>query len=175
MRRVPPAQQKGAEMGVLTRIHRLSPDALEKIRLDTSLIDCLRHPEQRSPRELGYDSLPPWLSLDKSWDDLLRLLSGCGYAQASRALQEVFTLRYRSSDVWVRCAAAPQVQETARLLREVRREGLGERAVQLSVRDDNGRVLQGTALAYVLGHLGGLIEFMDEAASAGEAVLLYSS
>jgi uncharacterized protein DUF1877 len=162
-------------MGVLTGVYRLGPKALKKLKADPSLFDCVNYPEERSIEELGYPAQTelPHLYMDKSWEDVVRMLDGCGYQTAAKALENLKELGYEGQD-WVRFASVARAKKIGGMLASVRLQTIKKECVERELTDWYGKPLKGPMLDYTFSHLKGLIKFWNESVQAEEAVVVAS-
>ena len=161
-------------MGVLTGVWQVSPKALKRIQADPGRLDCLEYPEERSVEELGYEpgTKLPHISLDKSWEDLVRVLEGCGHPAAARALERLKELDYEPA--WARYATPAAVQKLARLLAEVQPAALKKCVAQRGLTTYNGGPMA-EMLDYVVSHLKAMTRACAKSAEAGEALVFLTA
>jgi hypothetical protein len=146
-------------MGILTTAYAIDKESLSILQQST------KHAE-RILSALGEEARH---SLDKSWEDLLRILAGTGYDDVRVELETAISLP-RDPRRWLRYLPAESVSSLGVRLTGVRTEDLLRRIDRLRLTDAEGRSFSAAAAEYAVSHAIGLGQFL--ARVTGRSIVL---
>jgi hypothetical protein len=162
-------------MGVLTGFHRLSPEAIRTLTARPELLDWVvgRTDDPADGTLLGYldGAGPTWTGIDKSWDDILRVLSGTDEETALAVLDIDCAEEFEDE---VRLYTESDVKLADAVFQEMRTDQIRELALERELTTYNGDPIA-HEIDYVIGHLETIIDFWHEAAQAGDAIVSAAS
>jgi hypothetical protein len=160
-------------MAVVTGFHRVKAETMALLEANPELMDWL----------LGYshdpglgDQLgcrdgvaPPYLDIDKAWDEILSLLAGTDRFEAYQALHISLWEEYDGYEE-IRIFSPAVVKKGLKALETLEIERLRSEALERELRTYNGDPIF-YLLDYTLNHFESLRDFWREAAQAGEGII----
>lgn len=160
-------------MRVLTGFHRVKAETIKKLEENPELMDwLLGYSFDRATGEhLGFKDAvaPPYLNIDKAWDEILILLAGTDQYQAYQALHISLWEEYDGCEE-IRLFSPAVVKNSLKALETLELDGLRAEALRRALRTYNGEPVE-HLLDYALNHFERLRNFWREAARADEGII----
>jgi hypothetical protein len=160
-------------MGVLTGFHRVKAETIKMLEANPELMDWLfgYSADAHAGEKLGFGngSVPPYLNIDKSWDEILIILSGTDQRDAYRALDIPLWEDYDGCEE-IRLFPPDSVRSGLEILETLNAEWLRREAMRRELRTYDGDPIE-QLLDDALEHLERLKAFWRETAERGEAIV----
>jgi len=160
-------------MGVLTGIHRVKAETIRTLEANPELMDWLLGYsfDTAIGEKLGCrDGIsPPYLDIDKAWDEILILLAGTDHHEAYQALHISLWEEYDGCEE-IRLFTPAVVKKGLAALENLEIDSLHREARQRALRTYNGDPFE-YLLDYTLNHFERLRNFWREAARRDEGII----
>lgn len=160
-------------MSVVTGFHRVRAETLKVLEANPELMDWILGYTQnlRLGEELGFEMgrVPPHLSIEKAWDEILILLAGTDRHEAYQALHISLWEEYDGYEE-IRLFSPAVVRTGLAALEKLALDELRREALRRDLRTYCGDPVR-SLLDSTLEHLERLRRFWREAARAGEGII----
>jgi hypothetical protein len=163
-------------MGALTSIFAVEPELLTRILKAPKSAVALWDPHQRDALGLALpaDWAPRRQALDKSWDDVVSLLTKTNWPAARVPLEAGKRARLAKQEIELFIQLPAQVARVAAALRDVSLEDARRVCEDTEVWGEQA-LLRGAALDYAADFAEKVVAFFAEAARAGQGVVRRTS
>jgi hypothetical protein len=160
-------------MTVVTGFHRVQAETIKMLEANPELMDWLlgySH-DGETGEKLGFKDgiAPPYLNIDKAWDEILLLLAGTDQHEAYQALHICLWEEYDGYEE-IRLFSPAVVKKSLAALENLEIDFLRGEALRRALRTYHGDPID-DLLDYALNHLESLRNFWREAARADEAII----